>query len=78
VSVARIALAWLLHQPVVSSVIIGAKSPEQLADNLAAVDVRLDEQQLAALNAASMLPPEYPGWMFERQGAVRREQLAKG
>jgi len=78
VSVARIALAWLLHQPVVSSVIIGAKSPEQLADNLAAVDVRLDEQQLAALNAASMLPPEYPGWMFERQGAARREQLAKG
>ena len=76
VSVARIALAWLLHQPVVTSVIIGAKRPEQLADNLAAVDVRLDKEQLAAMDAVSRLPPEYPGWMFERQGAGRREQLA--
>jgi len=76
VSVARIALAWLLHQPVVTSVIIGAKTPEQLADNLAAVDVKLDAEQLAALDVPSRLPPEYPGWMFERQGAARREQLA--
>jgi aryl-alcohol dehydrogenase-like predicted oxidoreductase len=76
VSVARIALAWLLHQPVVTSVIIGAKTPEQLADNLAAIDVKLDAEQLAALDAPSRLPPEYPGWMFERQGAARREQLA--
>ena len=77
VSVARIALAWLLHQPVVTSVIIGAKRPEQLADNLAATDVKLDAAQLQTLDAASALPPEYPGWMFERQGAPRREQLAK-
>ena len=76
VSVARIALAWLLHQPVVTSVIIGAKRPEQLADNLAAVEVRLDAAQLATLDAASRLPPEYPGWMLERQGSVRRKQLA--
>ena len=75
VSVARIALAWLLHQPVVTSVIIGAKSPEQLADNLAAVEIRLDAEQLAALDAPSRLPPEYPGWMFERQGAARRDQI---
>jgi aryl-alcohol dehydrogenase-like predicted oxidoreductase len=76
VSVAQIALAWLLHQPVVTSVIIGAKRPEQLADNLASTEVRLDAAQLAALDAVSRLPPEYPGWMFERQGAGRREQLA--
>ncbi len=76
VSVARIALAWLLHQPVVTSVIIGAKSREQLADNLGAVDVKLEAEQLAALDAASKLPPEYPGWMLERQGGYRREQLA--
>ena len=76
VSVARIALAWLLHQPVVTSVIIGAKRPEQLADNLAAVDIRLDAEQLATLDAASRLPAEYPGWMLERQGGVRRKQLA--
>ncbi len=75
VSVARIALAWLLHQPVVTSVIIGAKSPEQLADNLAAVEIRLDAEQLAALDAPSRLPPEYPGWMFERQGGARRDQI---
>ena len=78
VSVARIALAWLLHQPVVSSVIIGAKRPEQLADNLAAIDVTLDADQLAALDAVSQLPPEYPGWMLARQGGYRREQVAAG
>ncbi len=76
VSVARIALAWLLHQPVVTSVIIGAKRPEQLADNLAATEVKLDAGQLAALDAVSQLPPEYPGWMLARQGAYRREQVA--
>ena len=77
VSVARIALAWLLHQPVVTSVIVGAKRPEQLADNLAAVDVSLDAGQLAALDAASRLPPEYPGWMLTRQGGYRLDQVAK-
>ena len=78
VSVARIALAWLLHQEVVTSVIIGAKRPEQLADNLAATEVKLTGEQLAALDEASRLPPEYPGWMFERQGAYRRDQIAEG
>lgn len=71
VSVARIALAWLLHQQVVTSVIIGARRPEQLADNLAAVDVRLSAEDLAALDAASALAAEYPGWMLERQGGYR-------
>jgi hypothetical protein len=70
-SVAQIALAWLLHQSVVTSVIVGAKRPDQLADNLAAVDVRLSADELAALDAASALPSEYPGWMLERQGAYR-------
>lgn len=75
VSVAQVALAWLLHQPQVSSVIIGAKRPEQLADNLAAVNLKLDAAQLQQLDAVSRLPAEYPGWMFERQGEVRRQQL---
>ncbi len=78
VSVARIALAWLLHQEVVTSVIIGAKRPEQLEDNLAATEVKLTGEQLATLGEASRLPPEYPGWMFERQGAYRRDQIAQG
>jgi aryl-alcohol dehydrogenase-like predicted oxidoreductase len=71
VSVARIALAWLLHQGVVTSVIIGAKNREQLLDNLAATEVKLTAEDLAALDAISALPPEYPGWMLERQGADR-------
>jgi aryl-alcohol dehydrogenase-like predicted oxidoreductase len=76
VSVAQIALAWLLHQPVVTSVIVGAKKPEQLADNIAATKVKLTAEELAALGEASQLPREYPGWMFERQGEYRRNQLA--
>jgi aryl-alcohol dehydrogenase-like predicted oxidoreductase len=75
VSVAQIALAWLLHQPQVSSVIIGAKRAEQLADNLAATGVTLSAQDLKAMDAVSQLPAEYPGWMFQRQGEYRRQQL---
>jgi aryl-alcohol dehydrogenase-like predicted oxidoreductase len=75
VSVAQIALAWLLHQPQVTSVIVGAKRPDQLADNLAAAQVTLSADELAALNEVSRLPAEYPGWMFERQGEFRRKQL---
>jgi len=75
VSVAQVALAWLLHQPQVTSVIVGARRPEQLADNLAATNVMLSADELAALDEVSRLPAEYPGWMFERQGEVRRKQL---
>ena len=77
VSVAQIALAWLLHQPRVTSVIVGAKRPDQLADNLAAADVTLSTDEFAQLAAVSQLPPEYPGWMFERQGEYRRKQIAE-
>ncbi|MET0269956.1 MAG: aldo/keto reductase [Sphingomonas sp.] len=76
VSVARIALAWLLHQRVVSSVIVGAKRPDQLADNLAATEIDLSADELTALDAAGALPREYPGWMFERQGQGQRDLLA--
>jgi aryl-alcohol dehydrogenase-like predicted oxidoreductase len=75
VSVAQIALAWLLHQPAVSSVIIGAKRPEQLADNLASTQVVLTGDELAALHEVSQLPAEYPGWMLARQGGGRQQQL---
>jgi aryl-alcohol dehydrogenase-like predicted oxidoreductase len=71
VSVARIALAWLLHQPVVTTVIIGAKNPAQLDDNIAATTVKLTPDELAALNKVSALPAEYPGWMIERQNVSR-------
>lgn len=71
-TVAQTALAWLLHQPVVTSVIIGAKNPNQLEDNLGSVNVKLDADDLAKINAASALAPEYPGWMFATQGDGRR------
>ncbi|MDB5497910.1 MAG: aldo/keto reductase [Phenylobacterium sp.] len=72
VSVARVALAWLLHKPAVMSVIIGAKTLEQLEDNLAAVDLTLSAEEMARLDEVSELPSEYPGWMFARQGGNRR------
>ena len=75
VSVAQIALAWLLHQPQVTSVIVGAKRPEQLADNMAATRVALSAAELEQLDQISRLPAEYPGWMFDRQGEHRRKQL---
>lgn len=71
-SVAQLAIAWLLHQPAVTSVILGAKRPDQLADNLGAVDVQLAPGDLALLDAATALKPEYPGWMIERQSGYRR------
>ncbi|MFK3709745.1 aldo/keto reductase [Leclercia adecarboxylata] len=77
VSVAQIALAWLLHQPVVSSVIVGAKRVDQLDDNIAATELHLSDEELKQLDAASALPREYPGWMLERQGEYRRNQLAQ-
>jgi aryl-alcohol dehydrogenase-like predicted oxidoreductase len=70
-SPARIALAWLLSKPVVTSVIVGAKRREQLDDNLAAIDVSLTEEEIKALDQVSALPPEYPGWMLAAQGADR-------
>jgi aryl-alcohol dehydrogenase-like predicted oxidoreductase len=77
VSVAQVALAWLLYQPQVTTVIVGAKRPEQLADNIASTQLTLSQDELAQLDAVSALPSEYPGWMFERQGEVRRRQLSE-
>jgi aryl-alcohol dehydrogenase-like predicted oxidoreductase len=71
VSVARVALAWLLAQKVVTTIIVGAKNEAQLADNLAAVELTLTEDELRALDRVSALPPEYPGWMLVRQAAGR-------
>ena len=70
-SPARIALAWLLTKPVVTSVIIGAKRIDQLQDNLAAVEVKLSPEEIKQLDDVSALPPEYPGWMLPFQGADR-------
>lgn len=66
-SVARVALAWMLSKPHVTSVIIGAKDEKQLDDNLAATELTLTGEELAQLDQASALPPEYPGWMVAWQ-----------
>ncbi|MEY4405553.1 MAG: hypothetical protein RL345_19 [Chloroflexota bacterium] len=70
-SVAQVALAWLLHQKAVTSVIIGVKTIEQLHDNIGAAQLMLDADDLATLETASTLPAEYPGWMIARQGQAR-------
>ncbi len=68
-SAARVALAWELTKPFVTSIIIGAKKPEQLADNLAATELRLSNDQIKLLDEASALPFEYPGWMVDFQNS---------
>ncbi|HEX8987679.1 MAG TPA: aldo/keto reductase [Rhodocyclaceae bacterium] len=77
ISVAQIALAWLLAQPAVSSVILGARTVEQLKDNIAAVAVALSDAELAALDDVSRLPPEYPGWMIANQSKYRETPPVK-
>jgi len=70
-SVARVALAWLLQKKGVMSVIVGAKTIEQLDDNLVATDLSLSADEINKLDEASALKPEYPGWMLTRQSEGR-------
>ena len=76
VSVARVALAWLLHQRVTTSVIVGARNEAQLRDNLAAAELKLSGDQLTRLNTTSALPPEYPGWMITVQARDRLQAIS--
>jgi aryl-alcohol dehydrogenase-like predicted oxidoreductase len=77
VSVAQVALAWLLAQTAVTTVIIGAKTLEQLDDNIASAKVRLSAEELKTLDEVSALPPEYPGWMLSFQGQARAKRPYK-
>ena len=77
ISVARLALAWLLHQRAVSTVIIGAKRMDQLEDNLKAVDVMLSPEELQRLDEVSRPTSTYPGWMIERQSEDGRADFLK-
>ncbi len=77
VSLSVVAIAWLLTKPFVSSVIIGASSKAQLLDNLSAGDLVLGADEIAALDRASALRPEYPGWLedfAEKQRFPRRDR----
>jgi aryl-alcohol dehydrogenase-like predicted oxidoreductase len=74
VSAAQVALAWLLGRPGVSSVVVGARTDEQLADNLAAADLRLNEYQSARLDDVSAPPLLYPFW---HQAKTAKERLSE-
>jgi aryl-alcohol dehydrogenase-like predicted oxidoreductase len=67
VSMARVALAWLRQQPGVTSVIVGARSVEQLRDNLGAADLELSTEELERLSAPTAPPLPYPQWQIQRQ-----------
>ena len=77
VSIAQVALAWLLAKRCVSSVIIGARTMAQLGDNLAATRLALEADELQALDQVSQLPAEYPGWMLAFQGQYRAKPPLK-
>ena len=62
VSAAQVALAWLLGRPGVASVIVGARTDEQLADNLRAAELELSEEERRRLDEVSALPLIYPFW----------------
>ena len=66
-SAARVALAWMLTKPGVTSIIIGAKKQDQLIDNIESTSLKLSDQELGELEAISALTPEYPAWMVNRQ-----------
>jgi aryl-alcohol dehydrogenase-like predicted oxidoreductase len=77
ISVAQIALAWILAKSFVTTVIIGAKSMDQLRDNIDSTRVRLDDAEIKQLDEISALPAEYPGWMLAFQGQARAKPPVK-
>jgi aryl-alcohol dehydrogenase-like predicted oxidoreductase len=72
VSAAQVALAWALSRPGVTSLVIGARTTEQLRDNLAAAELRLSEDDLSRLEAVSAEPMRYPFW---HQAATAADRL---
>jgi aryl-alcohol dehydrogenase-like predicted oxidoreductase len=74
VSAAQFALAWLLGRPGVSSVVIGARTDEQLADNLAAAELELGDDERARLDEVSAPPLIYPYW---HQAKTAKERLSE-
>jgi len=73
VSAAQVALAWLLGRPGVTSLVVGARTEEQLGDNLAAADLVLADDERARLDAVSAVPLRYPHW---HQLATAKDRLS--
>jgi aryl-alcohol dehydrogenase-like predicted oxidoreductase len=76
VSMAQVALAWVLAQPGITSAIVGASSLEQLDDNLAAADLVLSAEELATLDAATALAPIYPAWWDPAMGIPAPNEIS--
>ena len=76
VSMAQVALAWVLAQPGITSAIVGASSLEQLDDNLAAAALVLTPDEVATLDAATALAPIYPAWWDPAMGIPGPIELA--
>ncbi|MCX6251917.1 MAG: aldo/keto reductase [Bacteroidetes bacterium] len=70
-SIAQVALAWLLHKRSVTSVIIGARSKDQLLDNLKSTDLKLSTEEMNVLDELTAIAMDYPHWMIERQNTER-------
>ena len=82
VSAAQVALSWLLDRPGVASVIVGARTDEQLADNLEAAELELSEEERRRLDEVSALPLIYPFWhqaktASDRLGAAELSLLGR-
>jgi aryl-alcohol dehydrogenase-like predicted oxidoreductase len=75
VSAGQVALNWVARKPGVSSIIIGARTSEQLADNLAAAAWSLTDAEIARLDEASATPPGYPYYMHRDFGQARNPAL---
>ncbi len=71
-SIAQVALAWLLAQQGVSSVIIGANKMSQLEDNLSSVNVKLTSEEVSQLSTITAPTKLYPQWMVEFQNSARK------
>ncbi|HSU37256.1 MAG TPA: aldo/keto reductase [Propionibacteriaceae bacterium] len=71
VSAAQVSLAWTLARPAVTSLVVGARTAEQLRDNLAAADLKLSPDELARLDQVSSEPLRYPYWHQAKTSADR-------
>lgn len=78
VSMEAVALAWLRHQPTVTSIVLGVTRVEQLEANLACTEVELSAEELDQLRKASALPMEYPGWMIANGSTERQAMMDTG
>ncbi len=75
VSVAQIAISWLLTKPVVSSIIIGASKLHQLEDNVKAIDVALNDEEVSSLDDLTKPHPLYPHWFVENMVDEKHKEI---